>query len=254
MAQFIEGPAVTRDMINLGMPSRSVGGAQEIHYDSSQMRAAYESSANGGMPTEAGPVMGPMPGMGGPNVELPVDMEGLDPAILKALTAGQPPPANLMPGPKMPMPAPMPPTPQGGYAPPSPAATVMTLPLGGGVTAQVIFTGKTPKARHWQRLIKHMQIEAEEMEADNAEADREAADEAAAADLLRQAIEGLAAQQRERAQSGGEDAGIARPVKRRVRKNERGTPAANAFTAGEVAAEEEAEPLGEIPTLGEETE
>ena len=211
-------------MINLGTPSRSVGGAQEIHYDSGQMRAAYEAGNHGGVP--AAEPMGPMiSGMGGPNVELPVEMGALDPEILKALAAGEPPPVNRMPQPnRVPAPIAQVPSnfaPQGGAQ----SSTTMILPLGGGVTAQVIFTGRVPKARHWERLIKHMQIEAVEMEADHAEAEREAADEAAAAAVLRQALEGLAAQRNmviANAGSGGGSEDPPRSVKRRVRKNERG--------------------------------
>ncbi len=236
MPQFIEGPPITREAINLGVPSRSPGGGTEIHYDSSAMRSAYEAGNNGGAPMSppAAAVMGPMPGMAGPNVELPVDMGDLDPEILKALTGGQPPPLNKMPPVGSPVGRGPAPNASSIYQPTQPTQqyTTMLLPLGGGVTAQVVFIGKVPKARHWQRLIKHMQIEAVEVEADHAEAEREATDAAEARELLARALNDLGAQQRAASRNDGSgldrpvrsEPELSRPLKRRVRKNERGTP------------------------------
>ena len=41
-------------------------------------------------------------------------------------------------------------------------AIEMTIPVGGGVTARVVFVGGVPSSRQWHKLIRHLEIEAEE--------------------------------------------------------------------------------------------
>jgi hypothetical protein len=141
------------EALAVGIPGVSPNGGKEIYVDSTAVRSAYE---RGGLdPASYATDITPQ----GPAAAAP---EALPQELIDAMRNGQPPPAHVMPTltqPPRPLPSPFSPPP----APvPLSGAVEMMIPVGGGVTARVMFVGGVPSSRQWLKLIRHLQIEAEE--------------------------------------------------------------------------------------------
>jgi hypothetical protein len=153
MPSFVEGPMIGPESLAAGgSVVTSPAGAKEIHFDSAAIRAQYESSA----------AMAPAPGFEPPIAEgAPAEAEQpLTAEVMKALMSGNPPPAKAMP-----VASTLPSSPIGTFRapilPPPPAGAIeLRVPVGGGITATVTFSAQ-PKAKHWKRLLAHIEIEAD---------------------------------------------------------------------------------------------
>jgi hypothetical protein len=184
MANFIEGPAIGPSDVAAGVPPVGLppaGGGKEIYFDSSAARAAYlEGNALGNQggaeqyetasPSEVTPSQ---PENHTTTNEHPVDEE-----IMRAAASGKPLTPDLIA--RLPPPFATRP-PGGGFQPPvftpHPAQrdlsrlgaaelTGLTVRVGRGIVASVNFTGGEPRAKHWARLLRFIEIAAEESDDD----------------------------------------------------------------------------------------
>lgn len=147
--QWIDSPAVGPEALAVGNQAAPPG-QKEIHFDSTAARMAYES---GGMS---------MPDAY-PQAEYrevpPEALADLPSEVRDAMVNGQPPPPHLMP--KLALPPPQTPA-FGRPRVQSPALVELVIPVGSGVTAHVEFQGGIPSGQHWRKLIRHLEIEADE--------------------------------------------------------------------------------------------
>jgi hypothetical protein len=150
----------------------SAGGGKEIHFDSSALRAQYDGGGTAQVPVTDPAyvpeiVTGPTP--------TPQQLaENIPPDVLKAMAnGGTPSPESL----RLMMSQNLQPVNNrgvdGGPAPFQPpfmrppqnmmerSAVELTIPVGNGVTARVTFTSQ-PARIHWRKLIRHLEIEAED--------------------------------------------------------------------------------------------
>lgn len=151
MPDFVSGtPIGPEHLAAHGTLTHSPGGAKELHVDSSAQRSAFES--------QFGPVQADQPGDASAEEILPPD-------IMAAMAAGKPPtPTALATLAASVARAPANSARTRGLAP-IPAILAdesvhIMIPLGGGITARIAFSGE-PKARHWKKLIRHLEIEAD---------------------------------------------------------------------------------------------
>lgn len=218
--QWVDSPAVTPDSIARGVAQMTPGGGQEIHFDSSHQRAQF---ANGGGQaldvTDPGyvPQFAAPPSAGTLAETLPPDVleamaksQPLTPEQIQALSRNAPVqralPLTVFPP---------------NFATQTPDQVELTIPVG-NMTARVTFSGQ-PSAKHWRRLIRHLEIEAdpETEEADNHEREEQriAAEKHLAKIREELAREADGSARDIRAVPGSSESELPRPVKRRKRKN-----------------------------------
>ena len=211
MPDWVNGPAIGPEALALMNQNQTNPTGKEIYFDSSAVRGQYERGGlepDNYVAAEYSPV--------------PAAPSGVDPSmpneLLEALAAGKPPPAHLMPAPtQQPQQQLSPPAsqPMHWQAPVSaslPAGAIeMTIPVGDGITARVIFSGRRDSqiaGIHYRKLIRHLEIEAYE--------EQKPSPRRSAPAIIEQTVP------RELDIRTGDDAGQAelpRPPKRRVRKN-----------------------------------
>ena len=168
MPDWVNGPAIGPEALALMNQNQTNPTGKEIYFDSSAVRGQYE---RGGLEPDnyVAAEYSPVPAAPG----------GVDPSmpneLLEALAAGKPPPAHLMPPPQnspqqanlqLSPPASQPMHWQAPVSASLPAGAIeMTIPVGDGITARVIFSGK-PNSQvgsvHYRKLIRHLEIEAYE--------------------------------------------------------------------------------------------
>lgn len=164
MPDWVNGPAIGPEALAVMNQSQTNPNGKEVYFDSSAVRGQYE---RGGLEPENYVAVEYTP--------VPSAPGGVDPSmpneLLEALAAGKPPPPHLMPPPpnsttsvrQLPPPMSQPhwQTPVSASLPPG--AIEMTIPVGDGITARVIFTGR-PDGQiagiHYRKLIRHLEIEA----------------------------------------------------------------------------------------------
>jgi hypothetical protein len=164
MPDWVSGPMIGPEALAVGIPGVSPNGGKEIYVDSTAVRSAYE---RGGLDpaSYAIDVTSQAPSDAQRRIEANAP-EALPQELIDAMRNGQPPPAHVMPTLTQPprvLPSPFSPPP--AQAPLS-GAVEMMIPVGGGVTARVMFVGGVPSSRQWLKLIRHLQIEAEEEPSD----------------------------------------------------------------------------------------
>ena len=164
MPQFIEGTPIGPEIIAAaGQIVTTPGGAKEIHINSAAQYSQYASMVGAGTDV-TDPNFTPqlIEGPAAISAAAPSQPELLPPEVMKALMSGNPPPQNLMPQ-AVPTPAARPVFPSSQHAPDvqlKANAIELRVPVGGGIVASVTFSGE-PKAKHWKRLLAHIQIEAD---------------------------------------------------------------------------------------------
>ena len=180
MPQFIEGPVIGPGSFVSQPVGVTPGGAKEVFYDSSQARAAYYEQQSGVMEqgsaavtpeavVEAGEPWA-APGGGLESVD-----EGIDAALLRAAANGSLLTEDLIR--RLPGGTPQPP--RRGRPPRQMEAAVapytddskvgLTVRVGKGIVASVSFSGGEPTKRHWARLLRFIEIAAEELDDDEPE-------------------------------------------------------------------------------------
>lgn len=199
----------------------SAGGGKEIHYDSSAMRAQYDQG--GGMDVADSayvpPIAEPTP---------QALAETLPKDVLEAMARGGAPSPESIRKMAMNLPAATAAAHQAApqlFKPSEQVAVELTIPVGRGMTARVTFNAQ-PTSRHWQRLLKHLEIEADPENDEEQGSDlSRLADEALAHAA---AIEQTQFRRRERdaidlrAGNGSGEPIVSRPAKRRKRKDDGG--------------------------------
>jgi hypothetical protein len=143
----------------------SAGGGKEIHFDSSSLRSQYDA---GGAPqvdvTDPAYVPEIVTGAQPTPRQL---AENIPPDVLKAMANGGRPSdeslrALAMGGAIIGANIPPVTIPNHFPLPRAASSTVeLTIPVGNGVTARVTFSGQ-PARIHWRKLIRHLEIEAED--------------------------------------------------------------------------------------------
>lgn len=214
MPQWIEAPTVTPDAVARGVSTMSPGGGKEIYFDSSSQRAQYDSAGAPQVPV-TDPAYVPEIVTAAPSPEALA--QTLPPDVLKAMANGGTPSAESIRALITSQPPKIVSTAQPVYGAPSSAAVELTIPVGNGVTARVTFTAQ-PAQIHWRKLIRHLEIEAEET--DDERAKRETPD---LAKLAAEALERQRGLNLRTKQPAGE-AVVTRPLKRRKRKDDGSAP------------------------------
>jgi hypothetical protein len=153
---FVTGPGIGPEALALANTT-PMGGAKEVYYDSTQLRAMYEGGGLPGGPGQAGGMNTQMlqPPPSDPSTfdlgQAAMDAGAIPPEILEAMKRAQ---GGQTISPPL--------TPALSYQP-APAPLVgfeMILPLGDSVTVRISFSAE-PGVRQWKRLLKHLLIEAE---------------------------------------------------------------------------------------------
>ena len=162
MPQFIEGPPIGISQLPGADLAAGLRDGNSVYYDSTAARAAYYEQASG--------VNNQLP----PIEAVPQD-EPVDPAIIAAAASGQAPSAETIaklqqlarvqepwtiPTPRPPVQ--LPPAP----AFHSPSLEGLSVRVGKGIVATVTFQGGEPEPKHWARLLKFIEIQAEDDEAE----------------------------------------------------------------------------------------
>lgn len=168
MPDFVSGPTIgPESLAAAGNVRTTAAGGKEIHIDSGILRSQYE--AGGAQVTD--PNFSPALIEGRPAIGDAVAADStaelMSPEMMRAVMSGQPPDPKLMAQIATPAARPVQARPMlhgpvrlAEQRPESYGPIELRVPVGGGIVASVTFSGE-PKAKHWKRLLAHIEIEAD---------------------------------------------------------------------------------------------